>query len=174
MSDVSAAVEFGEAVPVLPRVLGELADVVDKISGTKLPLTHGQVWMLIGLMAAGVGIEEYHRTMPRPERMVGDAKYTIGWIKESLSYGGLGRDIVDPVAKTALKGQIELFEEMVREKNFGAALAVAGGAAMVSLGNISEHANKPVRISDKLGRLPGLGEIVSRQLRNMSKLVQTK
>lgn len=42
MAEAGVAIEKGTTA-VLPRILNELADVVDKVSNTKLPITHGQL-----------------------------------------------------------------------------------------------------------------------------------
>ncbi len=107
---------------VLPRVLNEMADVVDEISGIEVPFTHAQVWLLGAAVLTGLAIEERFANVPpavsNSARGYFDAwGYPSSYIVESIQTHKL-----DPVTKVFIEGQIDLFREMVGEKDFGVAL----------------------------------------------------
>ncbi len=157
---------------VLPRVLNEMADVVDKISNAEAPLTHVGVWLLGAAALTGLAIEERFAGMPKVSNDVreyfGKWAYSSPDIVESIATYSK-----DPVTKVFIEGQIDLFREMVREKDFGMALTTIASMSMVIFGGmISEKAGQPVKISERVGKLPGVGETISKNLRNLSGAIQ--
>ncbi len=51
-------------------------------------------------------------------------------------------------------------------------MLLLGVGAMAVLGNISSHANEPVKISDKVGKIPGVGEALAGSLRDIAGLLR--
>lgn len=156
---------------VLPRVLNEMADVVDKVSNTEIPLTHAHAWLLGAATLTVVAFEGRHLLMPKVSEDL--AEYFGGrWTSPDI-VDSIATFSKDPVTKVFIEGQIDLFKEMVREKDFGVALTALASASMAGFGAmISEKAGQPVKISEHLGKLPGVGETLSKNLRNLSGAIQ--